>query len=228
MLDVTLCWHEIKEYDTKTMKNVSNIFDNEWLCRYPRPHYVIFDNGTEFGSIFRELLESYSIVPKQTMIRTPKANAYIERNHHVIANALRAMDLESKPLDPFKVNGIFQCVAWSMRSTHHTSLAANPGQLTFRRDMIIRSTYIANWHHLRQTSLNNTTRNNQRENRRRLPHQYQVEQIVCISSNDITRKLSSRHEPFLITDVHSNGTITVHRSATDRERINIRRVHPIF
>ena len=58
MIDVTLCWSEIKEYDTKTMKNVSNIFENEWLCRYPRPHCVIFDNGIEFESNFRELLES--------------------------------------------------------------------------------------------------------------------------------------------------------------------------
>ena len=115
-----------------------------------------------------------------------------------------------------------------MRSTHHTSLSTNPGQLPFGWDMIIRSTYITNWHHLRKTSLNNTTRNNQCENLRRLPHQYQVEQIVFLSSNDITRKLSSRQEPFLITDVHSNDTITVHRSTTDRERINIRRVYPIF
>ena len=69
------------------MKNVSNIFDNEWLCRYPRPYYVIFDNGTEFGSDFRELLESYSIVPKQITIKNPQANAYIERTHHVITNA---------------------------------------------------------------------------------------------------------------------------------------------
>ena len=138
------------------------------------------------------------------------------------------MDLESKPFDPSKVNGIFQSVAWAMRSTHHTSLSANPGQLTCGRDIIIRFTYIANWNHLRQTSLNNTTRNNQRENGRRLPHQYQVGQNVFLSSNDITRKLSSRQGPFLITDVHSNGTITVQRSATVRERINIRRVHPIF
>ena len=138
------------------------------------------------------------------------------------------MDLESKPFDPSKVNGIFQSVAWAMRSYHHTSLSVNPGQLTFGRDMIIRSTYIANWHHLSQNSLTNTTRNNQREYRRRLPRQYQVGQNVFLSSNDITHTLSSRQGPFLITDVHSNGTITVQRSVTARERINIRRVHPIF
>ena len=80
------------------MKNVSNIFDNGWLYRYTRPHYVIFENGTEFGSDFRKLLEYYFIVPKQTTIKNPQTNAYSERTHHVIANSLRALDLESNIL----------------------------------------------------------------------------------------------------------------------------------
>ena len=108
---VTLRWPKIKESDSKTIHNVSNIFDNESLCRYPRPHYVIFDSDTEFGSNFRELLESYSIVPKQTTIKNPHANVYIERTHHVIANDVRALDLEFKPFDPSKVHGIFQSIA---------------------------------------------------------------------------------------------------------------------
>ena len=77
-----------------------------------------------------------------------------------------------------------------MRSIYHFSLSTNPRQLTFGRDMIIRSAYIANWFHLRQTLINNTTRNNRREDHRRLPRQYQVGYNVCLSSNDITRKLS--------------------------------------
>jgi hypothetical protein len=37
-------------------------FDSEWLCRYPRPRRVMFDNGTEFtGGEFKELLDSYGI-----------------------------------------------------------------------------------------------------------------------------------------------------------------------
>ena len=79
-----------------------------------------------------------------------------------------------------------------MISTYHSSLTANPGQLTFGRDVIIRSTYIANWEHLRQASLKNTTYNNRCENRRCLHRQYEVEQNVCLSFNDIKRKLFSR------------------------------------
>lgn len=94
--------------------------------------------------------------------------------------------------------------------------------------MIIRSIYIANWHRLRQTLLKNTTHNNRRENRRRLPHQYEVGQNVFLSSNDIKRKLSLRHDPFLIAGFYSNGTVIVQRSAKVRERINTHRVQPIF
>ena len=90
------------------MQNVANTFDNEWICRYPRPHCVIFDNGPENASIFRELLERYDIVPKQTHIKNPQVNAYIERTHHTVANALRALELESKYFDPSKVHGIVQ------------------------------------------------------------------------------------------------------------------------
>ena len=105
---------------------------------------MIFDNGTELGSNYRRLLESYSIVPKQKTIKYPQENTYIERIYHVTANALRALDLESTPFDPSKVHGIFPFVAWLMRSTYHSSPSTNPGQLTFGRDMIIYSTYIAN------------------------------------------------------------------------------------
>ena len=32
----------------KSSSRVSQLFNNIWLCRYPRQHKVVFDNGYEF------------------------------------------------------------------------------------------------------------------------------------------------------------------------------------
>ena len=119
-IDIATRWPELHEYDTKASENIALIFDREWLNRYPRPRFVTFDNGTEFTSEFVELLESFGVTPKPTTVKNPQANAFVERIHAVIADSLRAMDLESKPYDENSVHAILQAVAWSLRTTHHT------------------------------------------------------------------------------------------------------------
>ena len=197
------------------------------MCRYPRPRYVIFDNGTEFTSEFRELLLSYGITPKQTTIKNPQANSIVERIHLVIANSLRAMNLSSRQFDDTSIDGILQSIAWGLRSAYHTSLQTTPGHLTFGRDMVIHATYLANWHAIRQRNQSSVLRNNARENRKRQRHTYRVGDVF-VSNQDIKRKLAVKEGPFPITKVHTNGTITIHRSTAVFERINIRRVHPVF
>ena len=36
------------EYVYKSSAGVSQLFNNTWLCRYPRPCKVVLDNGSEF------------------------------------------------------------------------------------------------------------------------------------------------------------------------------------
>ena len=36
------------EYIDKSSARVRKLFNNTWICRYPRPHKVFFDNGYEF------------------------------------------------------------------------------------------------------------------------------------------------------------------------------------
>jgi hypothetical protein len=36
-------------------------FHNNWLCRYPRPIQVAFDNGSVFKSVFKEMCENLEI-----------------------------------------------------------------------------------------------------------------------------------------------------------------------
>ena len=62
-----------------------------------------------------------------------------------------------------------------------------------------------------------------------MDYDYQVNGKVLIVKDGILRKTESRYdsEPWTITSVHTNGTITVQRG-NKSQRINIRRVTPFF
>jgi hypothetical protein len=55
------------------------------------------------------------------------------------------MKLHTLKFDDTTVNAILQNVAYGLRATYHSSLAASPGQLIFGFNMIINAIYLANW-----------------------------------------------------------------------------------
>ena len=228
IIDSGLRWLELHEYSSKRSEDISFIFDREWLCRYPRPRYVVFDNGTEFTSEFHELLDSYGIQARATTVKNPQSNGIVERTHLTIADSLRAMELGNRPFDDTTIHGVLQAIAWGLRSTFHTALQSSPGQLTFGRDMIIPATYLANWRDINARRERNVLYNNARENRSRLDHDYKPGELVYVMSKDITRKLNpSKDGPFRIVQIHTNGTVTIQRSKHVKERLNIQRLYPV-
>jgi hypothetical protein len=46
-------------------------FHNKWLCCYPRPIQVTFDNGSEFKSVFKEMYENLGIKCRPTTSYNP-------------------------------------------------------------------------------------------------------------------------------------------------------------
>ena len=48
IIDKTTGWPEFIATQNKTSYHIAILFDSEWLCRYPRPARVVFDNGTKF------------------------------------------------------------------------------------------------------------------------------------------------------------------------------------
>lgn len=230
MIDPATRWvelHSVSKYG-KSSENISLIVDREWFCRYPRPTTCIFDNGTEFSSEFYELLHSYGVHPKPTTVKNPQANAIVERIHLTIADSLRAQRLDKRTVTLDDINGILQATAFGLRATYHTALRATPGQVTFGRDMIINSRYLADWKYIADQRKRAILKHNNQENKRRLPHTYRVNDQVYLTTTDIRRKLDAKLGPFRIVKVNTNGTVAIQRSPTVTEVVNLRRLHPVF
>ena len=89
IMDKTTGWPEFVAIRNKTSLHIASSFDSEWLCCYPRPAQVVYDNRSQFtGQEFQELLESYGIKPLATTIRNPRSNGVIERVHLTMGGML--------------------------------------------------------------------------------------------------------------------------------------------
>ena len=84
------------EYIDKSSARVSQLFNNTWLCRYPRPRKLVFDNGSEFTHDFTLLIKDLNIKIVLTKTKNPKANAPVERVHQVILNMLVTKGIDNK------------------------------------------------------------------------------------------------------------------------------------
>ena len=124
--------------------------------------------GKDFQKIIKE---NYGIKP--ITVRNPQANAIVERIHQVIANIIHTFKLEnnySDEDDPWK--GILSATSFGIHSTYHMILQKMPGQLVFGRDMILNIIHRANQEYVRQKKQERINKNNERENKKTIPHNY--------------------------------------------------------
>ena len=87
------------KYIDKSYAMVSHLFNKIWLCRYPRPLKVVFDNGSEFKREFTPLLKEFDIKPVLTLVYNPQTNTPVKQVHQVIINMLVTKDLDNKVFD---------------------------------------------------------------------------------------------------------------------------------
>jgi transposase InsO family protein len=228
MIDPATGWFEIKAIATKTAAVIMDHFNNEWLCRYPRPQRIIFDNGGEFKHVFRTMCENYGIQHRPTTSYNPQANSVLERIHQVLGNMLRTQRIEDTLSIAQPWENFLAAAAWAIRSTYHTTLDATPGQLVFGRDMLLNIAFKANWEHIRHNKQISINASNLKENKSRIPHVYKVGDQITVTRPGLLPKLSSPTEgPHTITQVYTNGTVQILRGIVS-QRINIRRIHPFF
>ena len=207
--------------------DVSKVFDNTWLSRYPRPQYMGFDNGSEFKKVFTEMCQNYGIKKKPSTTYNPQSNGIIERVHQVLANALRTFELEECDLDEHDPwSSFLSAAAYAIRSTYHTTLESTPAQLVYGRDMILPISFQTDWARLQLKRQKEMNRNNLKENSRRIIHKYKAEDKVLLLRPGKLRKMSSpRTGPHKVEKTYDNGTITICCGVIS-ERVNIRRVIP--
>jgi hypothetical protein len=86
---------------------------------------------------------------------------------------------------------------------------------------------MADWQKIGEYRQGLTDLSNTHENKGRIDYDYKVGQKVLLQKEGIPRNAESRwhKKPWLITTVHTNGTITVH-CRKKVERLNIWRVKP--
>jgi hypothetical protein len=97
MIDPATGWFEIVEATNKSATFIQDLFHNTWLARYPRPQFIVFDNGGKIKREFKQMCvqDNYGIEAKPITSHNPQANTIIERVHKVVNDMLRLFDLEN-------------------------------------------------------------------------------------------------------------------------------------
>ena len=229
IIDRATSWPELVAAASKDSQLIAELFDNEWLCRYPRPVRVIHDNGSEFiGVEFQEMLSSYGIKPEPTSVKNPRGNSIVERMHLTAGDMLRTVEFDGNNWS-YELNRTLQAVAWAIRSTVSTVVHYSPGQLVFSKDMIMQTQIIADWERIKETRRASTVLSNATENSSRLEHEYKPGDKVLIllrANNEIIPKMAQPTEgPYAILRVYRTGIVKIQRGNYS-ENIHIRRIKP--
>jgi hypothetical protein len=225
----TLC--EIIPIEARSSAHISMKFDTEWLTRYPRPLRCIHDQGGEFtGPEFQLLLQLYGIQDVPTTVKNPQANAVNERLHQTVQSCIRTF-MQSQEANYVNPDMIVQyaiaSTRYAVRSAINRALNNSPGSIVFQRDMLLPIPVLANIQALQQRRQLKVNQELFRQNQRRRYKDYQVGDQVKIVQEGIKRKLDPNATgPYVITEVHTNGTVVIQRHPHVFERINIRRIRP--
>jgi hypothetical protein len=149
----------------RTSECEAKLVNKTWLCRYPRCHHLIYNNGSEFKLHFKYLCESYGIKHKPTMVKNPRANGTLEHVHQVLRQMLRTAELDmANSVTPNDVNVFLDNAAWAICSTYHMVLKASPGAAIFGCNMIFDILFVADWHKIGEQRQSLTNCDNQRKN----------------------------------------------------------------
>ena len=116
-------------YIDKSSARISQLFNQFWLSRYPRPKEVVFDNGSEFKMHFMRLLKDFDIKPRPTTVENPQGNSLVERIHQVVHDMIRTKELDKLVFDYVDPWGeVLSSVAWAIRALYHSTLQATSAQ----------------------------------------------------------------------------------------------------
>jgi hypothetical protein len=141
---------------------------------------------------------------------------------------LRTSELDmAKTMKASDINVFLSDAAWAVCSTYHSVLKASPGAAIFGQGMLFDIPFIADWQKIGEHRQQLKDLNNAHINEGRINYDYKVGQKVLLRKEGILCNTESRwyKKPWLITSVHTNGTIMV-QCRNKIDRMNIQRVKP--
>ena len=116
------------EYIDKSSVRVSQSFNNTWICIYPHPCKVVFDNGFEFKREFTTLLKDFDIKHVLTLVKNLQYHALVEQLHQLILKMIVTKDIDNKVFDYIDPWGETRSyIAWTKRASYHRKIMATPG-----------------------------------------------------------------------------------------------------
>ena len=233
IIDVCTTLSEVVRIEEKTSEHIAMKFENEWLARYPRPMQCIHDPGTEFvGLPFQSTCIMNGIQPLPTTVKNPQSNAVCERMHATIGDTLRTMLHEYPPHNLETaieiVDSVIASSQYALRTAIHRAYNTSPGALVFGRDMLLPIPILSDWANLRARRQAIIDENNRRENLRRRFRDYHIGDEVLVLTYRPDKLESRAIGPFIVEEVHVNGTVTIRRNNNVLERINVRRLRPYY
>ena len=108
---------------------VIQLFNNKWICRYPRPQKFVFDNGYDFKQYFTPLLKDFDIKHVLTSVKNPQDNAPVEQLHQVILDMLVTKDIDNKLFDYVcPCDESLASISCVIRASYHCILGSTTGQ----------------------------------------------------------------------------------------------------
>jgi hypothetical protein len=165
-----------------TSECIARLVNKTWLSRYPRCHYIIYNNGSEFKLNFEYLCETYGINRNPTTIKNSQASAILECLHQVLGQMLRTSELDmAKTITPDNVNVFLDNMAWAICSTYHTVLKASPGAAIFGCNLLLDIPFIANWNKIGDYRQCQTDLDTARINSKQVNYDYKVGNKVLVT-----------------------------------------------
>ena len=105
IIDTVTNLAELIRISSKSAAHVSLQLENTWLSRYPRPQFLIHDQGPEFmGKGFQAVLHRHRIYNHLMTVENPQANAICECLHQTVTNVLRPLLHIHPPQDVNEAN----------------------------------------------------------------------------------------------------------------------------
>ena len=101
----------------------------------------------------------------------------------------------------------------------------------FGHDALLNTSFLADWHYIKERKQNLILQNNKRENKTRIDHTYAVGDQVMVAA-DPDRKLEGARfvGPYTVSQVYDNGTAKLTKATTRgavSQTWNIRNLRPL-